>query len=34
MNGITYVADVFAFLDSDDSRWVAGLNIQAGGGVV
>jgi 3-oxoacyl-[acyl-carrier protein] reductase len=28
------VADVAAFLASDDARWVTGQNIQAGGGVV
>jgi 3-oxoacyl-[acyl-carrier protein] reductase len=28
------VADVVIFLAGEDSRWVTGQNIQAGGGVV
>lgn len=28
------VADVAAFLASDEARWITGQNIQAGGGVV
>ena len=28
------IADVVAFLVSDDARWITGQNIQAGGGVV
>lgn len=28
------VADVAAFLASDEARWVTGQNVQAGGGVV
>ncbi len=28
------IADVVAFLVSDEARWITGQNIQAGGGVV
>jgi 3-oxoacyl-[acyl-carrier protein] reductase len=28
------VADVAAFLASDEARWITGQNVQAGGGVV